>query len=119
MTPTKERAGMDNETRRKVDRFWLVNTNDLRELASEFRESGFTSMVIDAANELDDTRTARNILQAELDAARAELAETGNLLEQCHEFFGEMYANGVCLPEAGEQHLERVSSRVAAALNKD
>lgn len=55
-------------------------------------------------------------LQELLDAARAELAEVESLLEQCHEFFGEMYLNGVSLPEAGEQHLERVASRVAAAL---
>ena len=52
-----------------------VNTNDLRDMASEFRETTFTKMVIEAANQLDSTRTERNILRAELDAAREELAE--------------------------------------------
>jgi ATPase subunit of ABC transporter with duplicated ATPase domains len=52
-----------------------VNTNDLRDMASEFRETTFTKMVIEAANQLDSTRTERNILRAELDAAREELRE--------------------------------------------
>jgi hypothetical protein len=50
-----------------------VNTNDLRDMASEFRGTSFTAMVIEAANQLDSTRTERNILRAELDAAREEL----------------------------------------------
>lgn len=50
-----------------------VNTNDLRDMASEFRETKFTEMVIEAANQLDSTRTERNILRAELTAAREEL----------------------------------------------
>jgi hypothetical protein len=52
-----------------------VNTNDLRDMASEFRGTSFTAMVIEAANQLDSTRTERNILRAELDAAREELRE--------------------------------------------
>ena len=52
-----------------------VNTNDLRDMASEFRETSFTAMVIEAANQLDSTRTERNILRAELTAAREELRE--------------------------------------------
>jgi hypothetical protein len=52
-----------------------VNTNDLRDMASEFRETTFTEMVIEAANQLDSTRTERNILRAELTAAREELRE--------------------------------------------
>ena len=52
-----------------------VNTNDLRDMASEFRGTTFTEMVIEAANQLDSTRTERNILRAELDAAREELRE--------------------------------------------
>lgn len=38
------------------------------------------------------------------------------LLENCHQFFGQMYQHGVALPEAGEQHLERVSASVARHL---
>lgn len=34
-------------------------------------------------------------------------------LNDCHEFFGQMYKNGVTLPHVGEQHLERVAKRVA------
>jgi hypothetical protein len=52
-----------------------VNTNDLRDMASEFRETTFTEMVIEAANQLDSTRTERNILRAELTATREELRE--------------------------------------------
>lgn len=37
-------------------------------------------------------------------------------LEECHAFFGQMYEHGVNLPEAGEQHLERVASSVARFL---
>jgi uncharacterized protein (DUF3084 family) len=44
-------------------------------MASEFRETTFTEMVIEAANQLDSTRTERNILRAELTAAREELRE--------------------------------------------
>lgn len=50
-----------------------VNTNDLRDMATEFWETAFTEMVIEAANQLDSTRTERNILRAKLDAAREEL----------------------------------------------
>jgi hypothetical protein len=55
-----------------------VNTNDLRDMASEFRGTTFTEMVIEAANQLDNTRTERNILRAELDAAREELRQKGD-----------------------------------------
>jgi hypothetical protein len=54
-----------------------VNTNDLRDMASEFRGTTFTEMVIEAANQLDSTRTERNILRAELTAAREELRDGG------------------------------------------
>ena len=59
-----------------------VNTNDLRDMASEFRGTSFTAMVIEAANQLDSTRTERNILRAELTAAREELRESARRVER-------------------------------------
>jgi hypothetical protein len=190
MTPSEERAGMDNETMRKVVEAlkagWEACRRSVYELAEDTVErtpenandfqhgrkveaksfakafsamnaedddhfqaafAAFTQRAPDApsSGDIEEIRSRHSTVSAQmplrstgvlysegreahadratllrlLDAARAELAETGNLLEQCHEFFGEMYVNGVCLPETGEQHLERVSSRVAAALNKD
>ena len=37
-------------------------------------------------------------------------------LSDCHDFFGQMYAHGVALSHAGEQHLERASKGVADLL---
>ena len=54
-----------------------VNTNDLRDYADRIGNP-YAQFVIDAANELDDTRTERNILRAELDAAREETAASEN-----------------------------------------
>jgi hypothetical protein len=64
-----------------------VNTNDLRDMASEFRETTFTEMVIEAANQLDSTRTERNILRAELDAAREEMREVDILKRLAPEYY--------------------------------
>jgi hypothetical protein len=55
-----------------------VNTNDLRDYAGRIGNP-YAQFVIDAANELDDTRTERNILRAELAAAREELREVAEI----------------------------------------
>jgi BMFP domain-containing protein YqiC len=72
-----------------------VNTNDLRDMASEFRETSFTAMVIEAANQLDSTRTERNILRAELTAAREELRESARRVERLEEALSRIQSEGV------------------------
>jgi hypothetical protein len=58
------------DTTQKVE---PVNTNDLRDYADRI-SNPYSQFILDAAANLDDVRTERNILRAELDAARAELA---------------------------------------------
>jgi hypothetical protein len=63
-----------------------VNTNDLRDYADRI-SNPYSQFILDAASNLDHARTDRNILQAELDAARAELAgvrEAGQALVNFH-----------------------------------
>jgi hypothetical protein len=94
-----------------------VNTNDLRDMASEFRETSFTAMVIEAANQLDSTRTERNILRAELDAAREELrevkAERSALRALCLEA-AELYGYGGTFPIRGVMAMRLTGAALGA-----
>ena len=54
--------------------------------------------------------------EATLTTENAKLREA---LEECHAFFGQLYESGVSLPEAGEQHLDRVSYMVAKVVNPE
>jgi hypothetical protein len=98
-----------------------VNTNDLRDMASEFRGTTFTELVIEAANQLDNTRTERNILRAELDAAREELreAEAANTaLKDLCLAAGDLYKGGGVFPIKGAMALRLLKAGAATLKEK-
>ena len=118
---------MTNDTARKVERPEPVNTNDLRDYADRIGNP-YSQFILDAADNLDDVRTERNILQAELDAARAELAEVkeaaGEHLKNAfeHGTKAKGYAQKGDAASAGYHatqalyDISRAQSRLAAAL---